>query len=127
MRVKPLIIWLFLTGITVNSLGRLVLTPLKIPIGLSLTTGGYFVWAGSYVFICLQAVTQRRFNKHLMFWLLFTALAPVQFNAARGHKVGLNQVTTAALLLLLAAGSVLETRYYLQRRAVKQLHPATDH
>ena len=117
MRVKPLITWLFLTGIAINSLGRLVLTPLELPIGLSLTTGGYFIWAGSYVYICSQAVLQRRFNKHLALWLLFTALAPVQFNAARDHKAGLNHVTTTALLILLTAGSILETRYYLRRRS----------
>ena len=119
MRVNPFVVTLYLVGIAVNSLGRIVLSPLKIPVGLTLTTYGYCMWAGSYIYICAQAVYLRRFNKHLAFWLLFTVLAPVQFNAARSHKTGLDRTTKTILISLLIVGSVIETRYYLQRHCAK--------
>lgn len=119
MRVSPIVIFIFITGIIINSLGRLILMPLKIPIGLTLTTVGYYIWAGTFAYVCVNAVLQRRFTKRLSLWLLFTFLAPIQFNAARAHQAGLNRVTTLVLVGLLIGGSVMELKLYLQHRTKK--------
>lgn len=119
MRVNPIVVSLYLIGIAINSLGRIVLSPLKVPLGLSLTIWGYALWAGSYLYICAQALHLKRFNKHLAFWLLFTVLAPVQFNAARHRQTVLDRSTKTILITLLVVGSIMETRYYLQRRGAK--------
>ena len=119
MRVSPIVVIIFLIGIFINSLGRLVLTPLHYPVGLKLTTIGYIFWAASYLFITVCALFAKRFNIHLAFWLLFTVLAPVQYMAAQAHHDTLNHVTATILISQLVIGSFIETRFYLQRRTAK--------
>ena len=119
MRVSPVVVTIFLIGIFVNSLGRLVLTPLHYPVGLKLTTIGYIFWATSYLYITACALITKRFNAHIAFWLIFTALAPVQYMAAQAHHDTLNHVTATVLIAQLGVGSFIEMRYYLQRRAAK--------
>ena len=116
MRVSPIIITIFLAGIFINSLGRLVLTPLHYPVGLQLTTIGYIFWASSYLYITIYALVTKRFNAHLAFWFVFTVLAPIQYMAAAAHHNTLNHVTAAILIAQLSVGSFIETRYWLQRR-----------
>ncbi len=122
MPVSPIVVVIFLIGIFVNSVGRLILTPLHYPIGWPLTTIGYLLWAASYLYVTVCALVTRRFNAHIAFWLVFTALAPVQYIAAQARHDTLNRVTTAILIVQLGIGSFIETGYYLQRRqARKQL------
>ena len=120
MRVSPIIVTIFLAGIFINSLGRLVLTPLHYPVGLQLTTIGYIFWASSYLYITIYALVAKRFNAHLAFWLVFTVLAPIQYMAAAAHHDTLNHVTAAILIAQLSVGSFIETRYWLQRRQANQ-------
>lgn len=94
--------------------------PMRITIGLTLTSVGYFIWAGSLGFIVTQSLFQKRFNKHLALWTLFVVLAPIQFNASRSHNEVLNKSTSIVLIGLLVVGTALETRYYLQRRQSDQ-------
>ena len=122
MRVSPIVVTIFLFGIFTNSLGRLVLTPLHYPVGLKLTTIGYLFWAASYLYITVCALVTKRFNAHLGFWLLFTALAPIQYMAAQAHRETLNHVTAAILISQLAIGSCIETRFYLQRKAADSVN-----
>lgn len=120
MSVSPVVVIFFLIGIFVNSLGRLILTPLHYPIGLPLTTIGYLLWAASYLYITVCALITRRFNAHIAFWLIFTALAPVQYMAAQAHHDTLNRVTAVILIAQLGIGSFIETGYYLRRRRDKK-------
>ena len=117
MRVSPIVVTIFLIGIFINSLGRLVLTPLHYPIGLQMTTIGYLFWAACYLYITVCALVTKRFNAHIAFWLVFTVLAPVQYMAAQAHLNRLNHGTAAILIAQLAVGSFIETRFFLQRRA----------
>lgn len=117
MKVHPYVVATYLFGIILNSIGRLVLLPLKYPFGIALTTYGYIIWASTYAYICIRAITSKQFNKHLAFWLVFTILAPIQFNAARAQKDTLNQITGTILWGMLAVGTIIEARYYLQRRS----------
>ena len=119
MRVSPIVITIFLIGIFINSLGRLVLTPLHYPVGLKLTTIGYLFWALSYLYITVCALVAKRFNTHLAFWLVFVVLAPIQYRAAAHHDT-LNRVTATILIAQLGIGSFIETRYWLQRRRAKK-------
>lgn len=121
MRVSPIVVIIFLFGIFVNSLGRLVLTPLHYPVGLQLTTIGYIFWATSYLYITVCALVAKRFNAHLAFWLVFAVLAPIQYMAAAAHRDTLNHVTAAILISQLGIGSFIETRYFLQRRKTKAI------
>ena len=120
MRVSPIIVTIFLAGIFINSLGRLVLTPLHYPVGLQLTTIGYIFWASSYLYITIYALVAKRFNAHLAFWLVFTVLAPIQYMAAAAHRDTLNHVTAAILIAQLGIGSFIESRYFFQRQAASK-------
>ncbi len=120
MKTSPIVIYVYLIGIVINSLGRLVMSPLNFPIGQRLTTIGYIIWATTYLYIAICKLAVKRFNWHIAFWLVFTALAPVQYMAAAAHNKTLNYITSAILIAQLGVGSFIETRNYLSRRRAEQ-------
>lgn len=120
MKVSSFVVTILLIGIFINSLGRLILTPLHYPIGLKLTTIGYLFWALSYLYISVCSLVTKRFNAHIAFWLVFVVLAPIQYLAAAAHHDTLNRVTATILISQLGIGSFIETRYWLQRRHAKK-------
>ena len=116
MRVHPAIIIIFLLGIFINSVGRLVLTPLHYPLGMPLTAIGYVIWASVYLYITLCAILSKKFNAHIGFWLVFTILAPIQYSASHGGSNTVNQATSAILITQLIIGSIIETKFYIDRK-----------
>ncbi|MBC7707865.1 hypothetical protein H7Y63_01445 [Polaromonas sp.] len=116
MKVPPFVPIIFLIGIFINSLGRLLLLPLLHPVGLTFTTVGYLLWAAAYLYITVCALITKQFNRHIAFWLVFTILAPIQFSAARDGNDAVNHITAAILVSQLVIGSIWETKLYLQRR-----------
>ena len=120
MRTSPVVVCIYLIGIFINSLGRLVLSPLHYPVGLPLTTIGYVIWATSYLYIAICKLVAKRFSWHIAFWLVFTALAPVQYMAADSHNERLNSITSAILIAQLGFGAFIETRNYRLRQQAQE-------